>query len=106
MQGGGLTPYYQFTHFTANQAIIDAFEEEEEHNDRWLHVTDFDVSKEDESWRMEGSVGDGIPHPPSRRRKNEFVAGRSQRRAEEGEGLDQVCRRLSGVLCALYLGRR
>ncbi|KAL6010621.1 hypothetical protein ACLOJK_001057 [Asimina triloba] len=38
------SPYYQFAHFTANQAIIDAFEEEEEHNGRCLHVIDFDVS--------------------------------------------------------------
>ncbi|KAL6005783.1 hypothetical protein ACLOJK_006356 [Asimina triloba] len=41
---------YQFAHFTANQDIIDAFEEEEEHNGRCLHVIDFYVSKEDRSW--------------------------------------------------------
>lgn len=38
------SPYYQFAHFTANQAIVEAFEEEEEHNNRSLHVIDFDVS--------------------------------------------------------------
>ncbi|KAF6139443.1 hypothetical protein GIB67_026285 [Kingdonia uniflora] len=37
------SPYYQFAHFTANQAIIEAFEGEEEHNSRSLHVIDFDV---------------------------------------------------------------
>ena len=36
--------YYQFAHFTANQAIVEAFEQEEEHNNRSLHVVDFDVS--------------------------------------------------------------
>ncbi|CBI18535.3 unnamed protein product, partial [Vitis vinifera] len=39
-----VSPYYQFAHFTANQAIIEAFEEEEENNNRALHVVDFDVS--------------------------------------------------------------
>ncbi|XP_068661506.1 GRAS family protein RAM1-like [Aristolochia californica] len=38
------SPYYQFAHFTANQAIIEAFEKEESHNNRTLHVVDFDVS--------------------------------------------------------------
>ncbi|KAF8404208.1 hypothetical protein HHK36_009091 [Tetracentron sinense] len=38
------SPYYQFAHFTANQAFVEAFEREEEHNDRILHVVDFDVS--------------------------------------------------------------
>lgn len=38
------SPYYQFAHFTANQAIIDAFEQEENYNGRSLHVIDFDVS--------------------------------------------------------------
>ncbi|KAK9111929.1 hypothetical protein Scep_019448 [Stephania cephalantha] len=38
------SPYYQFAHFTANQAIIDAFEEEEEHKNRALHVIDFNIS--------------------------------------------------------------
>ncbi|XP_022772395.1 scarecrow-like protein 21 [Durio zibethinus] len=39
-----VSPYYQFAHFTANQAIIEAFEKEEEINNRALHVIDFDVS--------------------------------------------------------------
>ncbi|KAK1371857.1 scarecrow-like protein 21 [Heracleum sosnowskyi] len=39
-----VSPYYQFAHFTANQAIIEAFEKEEEYNNRALHVIDFDVS--------------------------------------------------------------
>lgn len=39
-----VSPYYQFAHFTANQAIIEAFEKEEENNNRALHVVDFDVS--------------------------------------------------------------
>lgn len=39
-----VSPYYQFAHFTANQAIIEAFETEEEINNRALHVIDFDVS--------------------------------------------------------------
>ncbi|EEF35582.1 DELLA protein GAI1, putative [Ricinus communis] len=43
-----VSPYYQFAHFTANQAILEAFEkEEEEESDsksRILHVIDFDVS--------------------------------------------------------------
>ncbi|XP_020246353.1 scarecrow-like protein 21 [Asparagus officinalis] len=38
------SPYYQFAHFTANQVIIEAFDEEEKHNNRSLHVIDFDVS--------------------------------------------------------------
>ncbi|KAG1331117.1 scarecrow-like protein 21 [Cocos nucifera] len=38
------SPYYQFAHFTANQAIIEAFEKEEMQNGRRLHVIDFDVS--------------------------------------------------------------
>ncbi|KAK1403658.1 scarecrow-like protein 21 [Heracleum sosnowskyi] len=39
-----VSPYYQFAHFTANQAIIEAFEKQEEYNNRALHVIDFDVS--------------------------------------------------------------
>ncbi|PSS00153.1 DELLA protein [Actinidia chinensis var. chinensis] len=39
-----VSPYYQFAHFTVNQAIIEAFEEEEERNNRSLHVIDFDIS--------------------------------------------------------------
>lgn len=39
-----VSPYYQFAHFTANQAIIEAFEKEEEKNNRVLHVIDFDIS--------------------------------------------------------------
>ncbi|WOG96734.1 hypothetical protein DCAR_0416070 [Daucus carota subsp. sativus] len=39
-----VSPYYQFAHFTANQAIIEAFEKEEDSNNRALHVIDFDVS--------------------------------------------------------------
>ncbi|OWM67482.1 hypothetical protein CDL15_Pgr028345 [Punica granatum] len=39
-----VSPYYQFAHFTANQAILEAFEREEGHNHRALHVIDFDVS--------------------------------------------------------------
>lgn len=39
------SPYYQFAHFTANQAIIEAFEHDELNNDsKSLHVVDFDVS--------------------------------------------------------------
>ena len=38
-----ISPYYQFGHFTANQAIIEAFEEED-NNNRALYVVDFDVS--------------------------------------------------------------
>ncbi|KAG0503939.1 hypothetical protein HPP92_004011 [Vanilla planifolia] len=38
------SPYYQFAHFTANQAIIEAFEEEEPKNEGCLHVVDLDVS--------------------------------------------------------------
>ncbi|PON36508.1 GRAS transcription factor [Parasponia andersonii] len=39
-----VSPYYQFAHFTANQAIIESFEKEEEKNNRALHVIDFDIS--------------------------------------------------------------
>ncbi|KAJ4826183.1 hypothetical protein Tsubulata_034280 [Turnera subulata] len=39
-----VSPYYQFAHFTANQAILEAFEKEEENNNNALHVIDFDVS--------------------------------------------------------------
>lgn len=39
-----VSPYYQFAHFTANQAILEAFENEEHKNNRSLHVIDFDVS--------------------------------------------------------------
>ncbi|KAM7510950.1 hypothetical protein LguiB_009825 [Lonicera macranthoides] len=40
------SPFYQFAHFTANQAIMEAFEFEEERNsdNKALHVIDFDVS--------------------------------------------------------------
>ncbi|KAK8965842.1 Protein SCARECROW [Platanthera guangdongensis] len=38
------SPYYQFAHFTANQAIIEAFSEAEQSNGGCLHVVDFDVS--------------------------------------------------------------
>ncbi|XP_020588323.1 scarecrow-like protein 23 [Phalaenopsis equestris] len=38
------SPYYQFAHFTANQAIFEAFEEDEKWNSGCLHVIDFDVS--------------------------------------------------------------
>ncbi|CAI9266768.1 unnamed protein product [Lactuca saligna] len=39
-----VSPYYQFAHFTANQAIMDAFEKEEIQNKRALHVVDLDVA--------------------------------------------------------------
>ncbi|XP_059630325.1 GRAS family protein RAM1-like [Cornus florida] len=39
-----VSPYYQFAHFTANQAILEAFEKEEDSNNWALHVIDFDVS--------------------------------------------------------------
>ncbi|KAJ7953809.1 Transcription factor GRAS [Quillaja saponaria] len=41
-----VSPYYQFAHFTANQAIIEAFDGEQETNNGVgaLHVIDFDVS--------------------------------------------------------------
>ncbi|XP_058741096.1 GRAS family protein RAM1-like [Vicia villosa] len=39
-----VSPYYQFAHFTANQAILETFEKEEERNNRSIHVIDFDVS--------------------------------------------------------------
>ncbi|KAJ4701167.1 GRAS family transcription factor [Melia azedarach] len=39
-----VSPFFQFAHFTANQAIIEAFEKEEDTNNRSLHVIDFDVS--------------------------------------------------------------
>ncbi|KAG0466742.1 hypothetical protein HPP92_018322 [Vanilla planifolia] len=38
------SPYYQFAHFTANQAITEAFEAEEHRNGGALHVVDLDVS--------------------------------------------------------------
>ncbi|XAR62649.1 hypothetical protein NMG60_11017490 [Bertholletia excelsa] len=39
-----VSPIFQFAHFTANQAIIEAFEAEEESNNMALHVIDFDIS--------------------------------------------------------------
>ncbi|XP_021849549.1 GRAS family protein RAM1 isoform X2 [Spinacia oleracea] len=39
-----VSPFYQFAHFTANQAILEAFEGEEETNNWCLHVIDYDVS--------------------------------------------------------------
>lgn len=42
-----VSPYYQFGHFTANQAIIEAYELEVDNNNnnkRALHVVDFNVS--------------------------------------------------------------
>ncbi|GAB4844832.1 hypothetical protein Ancab_038220 [Ancistrocladus abbreviatus] len=40
-----VSPYYQFAHFTANQAILEAFEREQElKNSRALHVIDFNLS--------------------------------------------------------------
>ncbi|KAK7279704.1 hypothetical protein RJT34_24761 [Clitoria ternatea] len=39
-----VSPYFQFAHFTANQAILESFEREEERNNKALHVIDFDVS--------------------------------------------------------------
>ena len=38
-----VSPFYQFAHFTANQAIVEAFEREEENNNWALHVIDFDI---------------------------------------------------------------
>ncbi|PKA57355.1 Scarecrow-like protein 23 [Apostasia shenzhenica] len=38
------SPCYQFAHFTANQAIMDAYEEAESFNGGNLHVVDLDVS--------------------------------------------------------------
>ncbi|KAK9743319.1 hypothetical protein RND81_03G231900 [Saponaria officinalis] len=39
-----VSPFYQFAHFTANQAILEAFEREESKNNWSLHVIDFDIS--------------------------------------------------------------
>lgn len=39
-----VSPFFQFAHFTANQAILEAFEREEGSNNGALHVVDFDVS--------------------------------------------------------------
>ncbi|KAK7270367.1 hypothetical protein RIF29_23451 [Crotalaria pallida] len=39
-----VSPYYQFAHFTANQAILEVFEKEGDRNNLALHVIDFDVS--------------------------------------------------------------
>ncbi|XP_044474455.1 GRAS family protein RAM1-like [Mangifera indica] len=39
-----VSPYFQFAHFTANQAIFEVFEMEESNNNRALHVIDFDIS--------------------------------------------------------------
>ncbi|KAK9758195.1 hypothetical protein RND81_01G214300 [Saponaria officinalis] len=39
-----VSPFYQFAHFTANQAILEAFEKEEGKNNGSLHVIDFDIS--------------------------------------------------------------
>lgn len=40
-----VSPFYQFAHFTANQAILEAFEKELEYNNGLLHVIDFfDIS--------------------------------------------------------------
>ncbi|KAF5749317.1 hypothetical protein HS088_TW04G01285 [Tripterygium wilfordii] len=39
-----VSPYYQFAHFTVNQAIFEAFEDEKERNNCALHVIDFEVS--------------------------------------------------------------
>ncbi|KAL0437989.1 UNVERIFIED_CONTAM: GRAS family protein RAM1 [Sesamum latifolium] len=38
-----VSPFYQFAHFTANQAILETFEKERNTNNRALHVIDFDV---------------------------------------------------------------
>nr|GMD52108.1 scarecrow-like protein 21 [Ipomoea batatas] len=38
------SPFHQFAHFTANQAIIEAFHQESQTNNASLHVIDFDVS--------------------------------------------------------------
>ncbi|PHU19804.1 hypothetical protein BC332_10955 [Capsicum chinense] len=39
-----VSPFYQFAHFTANQAILESFEKELEYNNGLLHVIDFDIS--------------------------------------------------------------
>lgn len=39
-----VSPFYQFAHFTANQAILEGYLREESVNNRALHVVDFDVS--------------------------------------------------------------
>ncbi|KAL9229085.1 hypothetical protein vseg_004596 [Gypsophila vaccaria] len=39
-----VSPFYQFAHFTANQAILEVFEKEESKNNGSLHVVDFDIS--------------------------------------------------------------
>ncbi|KAF7820057.1 scarecrow-like protein 21 [Senna tora] len=45
-----VSPYYQFAHFTANQAILESFEREEHRNNRALHVIDFDVPSYGFQW--------------------------------------------------------
>nr|WUR05470.1 GRAS transcription factor 25 [Rheum palmatum] len=39
-----VSPCYQFSHFTANQAILEAFEREQGFNSSQLHVLDFDLA--------------------------------------------------------------
>ncbi|XP_051123984.1 GRAS family protein RAM1-like [Andrographis paniculata] len=39
-----VSPLYQFAHFTANQAILEAFQKEENTNNSALHVIDFNIS--------------------------------------------------------------
>lgn len=39
-----VSPFYQFAHFTNNQAIIEAFKQESHTNNASLHVIDFDIS--------------------------------------------------------------
>ncbi|CAI9114699.1 OLC1v1015478C1 [Oldenlandia corymbosa var. corymbosa] len=38
-----VSPFYQFAHFTANQAIMETFENEEPNNNRFLHIIDYDI---------------------------------------------------------------
>ncbi|KAF2934047.1 hypothetical protein DAI22_04g133100 [Oryza sativa Japonica Group] len=50
------SPFYQFAHFTANQAIVEAFESG---GRRRLHVVDFDVSSSHDDDDNGGGCGDG-----------------------------------------------
>lgn len=99
------SPYYQFAHFTANQAIVEAFENEEKRNGGRIHVIDFDVSHGFQWPSLIQSLSDkGTSSEPISLRITGF--GRSVDELEETEmrlvsfasGCDNLLFKFEGVL--------
>ncbi|KAJ1271046.1 hypothetical protein BS78_06G099100 [Paspalum vaginatum] len=74
------SPLYQFAHFTANQAIVEAFEGG---GRRRLHVVDFDVSH-------------GFQWPSLIQSLSDAAAASTSRSSHDGDGDEQVSLRITG----------